>query len=220
MTDQKQFKKYLLVAGILFLCFLFVLLAVKSIDVKPIGPQDSSIGLAAINGAVRDFFGVNMIWYDITDILGYFTFAVAAGFAFLGLYQLIRRKSLKKVDADILLLGAFYAVVLGIYVFFEICIVNYRPIILQEELEASFPSSHTMLVCCIMGSAMYQFKKRLAQKALCMTSIVISAVIMAVMVSGRLISGVHWFSDILGGVLISGALIFTYIAFCEKLKNQ
>ncbi len=219
MTKNKQFKTILCGAAISFLLFLCVLLSVKLVDIQAIGPNDSEIGLASLNSAVRDFFGVHMIWHDITDILGLFAIATAGAFGMLGLYQLIRRKSLKKVDADILLLGVFYVVVVGFYLFFELCIINYRPILMEGELEAAFPSSHTMITLCIMGSAMYQFGKRLKHAVLRCTTISASAILALMTALGRLFAGVHWLTDILGGFFLSAALVLLYIAICEKIRT-
>ena len=135
-------------------------------------------------------------------------------------YQLISRKSLKKVDADLYLLGALYAVIMGVYVFFEICIINYRPIILYVDLEASFPSSHTMIVLCIMSTAIFQFNRRIhnniVKKAVNGASILLIAITIIV----RLISGVHWFTDIIGGLLIGTSLILFYIALVQILDKS
>lgn len=206
-------------AAALFAGFLAVTLCVLFVDVQAIGPQESSIGLAGINAYVRDIIGVNMIWYDITDLLGLAALAIAGGFGILGLWQLIKGRSLKKVDADILALGGFYVVVFGIYIFFELFVVNCRPILMEGQLEASFPSSHTMLTVCILGTAIYQFAKRLKTCLVRNAAIVISGLVIAVTVVGRLLSGVHWFSDILAGLFLSGALVFCYLWLCECIKK-
>ncbi len=220
MTEKKKYKGFLYTAGILFALFLFLILAVKLIDVQAIGPNASSIGLATVNRAVKNFFGLNLIWYDITDLLGYAAIAVAFCFGVLGVCQLINRKSIKRVDHDILLLAVFYVLVISAYIFFEICVVNYRPILINSQLEASFPSSHTMLSVCIMSTAMYLFAKKIKQKVLCGICIGVSGVIMLATVIGRLVCGVHWFTDILGGLLLSGALIFAYIGACRAVENK
>lgn len=138
-----------LMAGVPGLLFVILMILILTFDVAPIGPEGTSIGLSHINKIVFDVFGVNILWYNITDWLGVVAIAVAFVFALIGLAQLIKRRSLLKVDKSILALGGLYIIVIGLYVLFEILSINYRPIIMPgcEYPEASFPSSHTMLVC-------------------------------------------------------------------------
>lgn len=216
---MKKSKKYLCVSGLFMICFLLLIAAIKFVDVKPIGPLESKVGFASLNGKISEVFGFNQVWYDITDLLGKISILVAGFFAVLGLYQLIKRKSLKRVDGDIWLLACVYVVSAVAYVFFEKCIVNYRPVILEENLlEASFPSSHTVLVICFVGTALHQFAHRIKDIKLKNIFVTVCAVVICVMVVGRLISGVHWFTDILGGVLLACSIVFAYAGLYEKLS--
>lgn len=194
----------------LFVLFAVLIIMLKTVDVRPIGPQNSSVGLACINENVFQLFGVNLNWYYITDWLGLVAIFVALGFALLGLIQLIRRKSLAKVDKDIIALGGFYLIVILIYILFEVWVINYRPILLNASLEPSFPSSHTMIILCIMGSAILQFRQRIQNSTLKRILCGLSGAIIIITIVGRQISGVHWFTDILGGVLLGAALIYAY----------
>ena len=202
----------LLTAGIGLLLTVILIALVRLVDVAPIGADGTSIGLSHLNQFVFDLFGVNMLWYNITDWLG--VAAVLTGFVFAvtGLVQLIKRRSLLKVDREILSLGGLYIVVIGLYLFFENVIINYRPIIMPDNTspEASFPSSHTMLVCVIMGSAAMLINRYIRNKPLNRILRAVCYVIIGVTVVGRLIAGVHWFTDILGGILISVTLLSLY----------
>ena len=202
----------IITAGIGLLLTVILIALVRLVDAAPIGAQGTSIGLSHLNQFVFDLFGVNMLWYNITDWLG--VAAVLTGFVFAvtGLVQLIKRRSLLKVDREILSLGGLYIVVIGLYLFFENVIINYRPIIMPDNTspEASFPSSHTMLVCVIMGSAAMLINRYIRNKPLNRILRAVCYVIIGVTVVGRLIAGVHWFTDILGGILISVTLLSLY----------
>ncbi len=215
----KKISPYWFIAVALFLLFAGLMFAVKFIGVDAIGPEGSEIGLSSVNAAVRDAVGVNDIWYNITEIIGYLAIAVAAGFAVLGLCQLVKRRSIKKIDKDILLLAVFYVLVVAAYVGFEIVVINYRPVLVDGVLEASFPSSHTMLAVSIFGSAIYQFVIRFKNKFLRIGSVAFASLLMAVMAVGRLLSGVHWFTDIIGALILSATLITLYVAANSEIKT-
>ncbi len=194
------------VTASLFLAFILFTALTRIVDVKPIGPNGSSVGFAKVNQLVFDRLGVNLFWYTLTDWLGLVAIVFACGFATLGLCQLVRRGSIKAVDPDILLLGLYYLVVMGCYALFETVVINYRPVTLHGSLEPSYPSSHTMIVVCIMVTAMGQFHHRLRNICIIRVIDAFSSLIIAVTVVGRLLSGVHWCTDIVGGLILSAAL--------------
>ena len=194
----------------LFILYTFL---VSTMDVRPAGPLDSEIGFAGLNLAARAAIGENHAWYALTQILGLSLFLVPAAFAALGLRQLLQRGGILRVDKRLFVLGGFY-VLLGLcYILFEKLVINYRPILQDGVLEASYPSSHTMLAVCIAASGVPQLRYYLARRgkaapALCAVVVIVAAVV----VVGRLLSGVHWLTDILGALLLSAALILFYRA--------
>lgn len=206
-------KKYLYISMFSLAAFVLWTLLLCFVDVKAIGPEGSSVGFSALNGFIHEKIGVNMYLYDITDWLGLVPIGVALGFAILGLIQLIKRKSLLRVDRSILALGVFYIIVVAVYLFFEIVVINYRPVLIEGCLEASYPSSTTMLVTCVMPSAAMQAKERIKNKALRQGVIIIIIAFIAFMVVARLLSGVHWISDIIGGALFSLGIVLMYKSF-------
>ena len=196
-------------AGFLGAFVLWTVL-VSYVDVRAIGQYASSVGFATLNGYVHNLTGVNMFLYTITDWLGLVPIGVAFGFAVLGLVQWVGRKSLFKVDRSILALGGFYIIVLAMYIFFEIVVINYRPVLIDGYLEASYPSSTTMLVMCVMPTAMMQLHARIKSDVFRRCVLISIAAFTAFMVIGRLASGVHWLTDIIGGALVSAGLVITY----------
>lgn len=218
---MKDIRKKFIEAGIEFAIFLIFTVFVKLKNVAAIGPLGSSVGLSSLNKKIFELFGENKAWETLTEIIGFAAIAIALGFCALGFYQLIKRRSFFKVDHSILLLGAFYVLIAIVYVLFEIVVINYRPILVDGALEASYPSSHTILVVCITASAMIATKDIFKdKKMLVLISNVILSLMLALTVAGRLLSGVHWFTDIIGGVMISTALTTLYGAFVDLVTHK
>ena len=205
-----------LIFGI-FMLVLFVVwtVLVKMVDVEPIGPNGSSVGFATLNGFVHELLGVHMALYDITDWLSIIPLLFIFAFAVLGVVQLVKRKSIFKVDNSILILGGFYAVVMAVFVMFEFLAVNYRPVLINGVLEASYPSSTTLLVMCVLPTTVMQLKSRIKNQ-MCGNAVAVFLYIFTVfMVTARLISGVHWFTDIIGGAVFSAGLVMIYYSLTK-----
>lgn len=196
----------LLLLGSFVLCTVLV----RFVDVRQIGPEGSSVGFAALNGWFHALTGVHMALYTVTDWLGLLPLAFLLGFALLGLVQWIKRKRLSQVDRSILVLGGFYLATLAAYLLFETVVINYRPVLIGGVLEASYPSSTTMLAMTVMPTTVLQLRSRLKNKVLCRCVTALIAMLTAFMVIGRLLSGVHWLTDILGGGLLSAGLVTMY----------
>lgn len=208
------------ITGGLLILFILYSISLKYIDVKPIGPEDTSVAFAAINEPVRNLFDFNMFLYNITDWLGLVAILVALGFAVFGLVQLIERRSFLRVDSSILVLGGFYLLVLAVYLFFEYNIVNYRPVLINNVLEASYPSSTTVLVMCVMLTAMMQFNRLIRNKTVKIIVEFLLGFFTVSMVIGRMLSGVHWFTDIIGGILLSSTLIMLYSSINQYFESE
>ena len=221
MKIKKKYRKFVDAAVLLAAALLFTLL-VKVVDVQAIGPQETSVGFAKIHKAFADAVGTNMLLYKLTQLLGYAALAVVAFFGFGGMMQLVKRRSLLKVDRELLGAGVLYVVVLALYVAFEKIIVNYRPVIMPGETapEASFPSSHTLLACVVFGSAVIladtYVRKHKARKRVR----AVFVILIIVMVIGRLLSGVHWITDIVAGLLFSGSLLSAFKGYIDLPQPQ
>lgn len=202
--------------GLAFLAaFVLWTLALGWVDVQPLGPGGSSVGFGTLNGFVHHLTGVHMGLYHVTDWLGLVPVAFGLGFAVLGLVQWIARRSFLKVDRSILVLGGFYLVTLGAYLLFEEVVINYRPVLIQGYLEVSYPSSTTLLVMCVMPTALMQLRQRIIHKIIRRVVTIGLTAFILFMVVGRLVSGVHWFSDIVGGGLLSAGLVLLYRFFSK-----
>ncbi len=209
---KKNEKKSLLIGSIFLAMFTVWTVLIQTVDVQPLGQNGTSIGFAAFNCWFHHFTGANMVLYTITDWMGLVPVIICLSFAGIGLVQLIKRRSLFKVDTDIRILGVYFVIVFLAYAIFERIPINYRPILIEGKMEASYPSSTTLLVLSVMPALIEQIQRRLSDVT-AKRIITIAAIAFSVfMVTGRLVSGVHWFTDIVGGVLLSAGLFQLYKA--------
>lgn len=215
-------KKAFCVAGICAALFVLLMVLLKTVDVAAVGPQGTEIGLSHLNAGFHNLIGEHKVIYYITKYLGYLIILIGLSAVGLGVYQLITRKSIKKVDKCIITLGGIYVILAAFYVLFDKVVINMRPMIPwdETELEAAFPSSHTMLSCTILGCFIMVMDRYVKNRNLSYKLKLVCLAVLAVEVIGRLISGVHWFTDILGGIILSIMLIALYKGFTEFVEEK
>lgn len=194
----------------LILAFCLWTFLIQTVDVQPVGVNGTNIGFAGVNTWFHRLTGVHMGIYTVTDWLGLVPIAICIGFGVLGLVQLIQRRSLLKVDFDIILLGVYYILVILGYLIFEMIPINYRPILIEGVMEASYPSSTTLLVLSVMPTLKFQVDRRAQSGAVRALTTAFVVLFSAFMVIGRLVAGVHWMTDIIGSVLLSAGLYLVY----------
>lgn len=215
---KKETKKSFCIAVIMLALFVLWTVLLRFVDVEVVGPNESAVGFATVNKLFHRLTGVHLTLYTITDWLGLVPVLFCLCFSVLGLIQWIKRKKLRKVDYSLLALGSFYIVVITAYFFFEEYVINYRPVLINGYLEASYPSSTTLLVLCVMPTAIMQLGGRIKNIILRRCIIAVITAFTAFMVIGRLVSGVHWLTDIIGGALLSTGLVMAY-CFINSLKG-
>lgn len=216
---MKSSKKYFIFSLFSFVLFVLWTILIQCVDVKPIGVNDTNVGFATLNGFVHALTGVNMNLYLITDWLGLVPVFVCLLFCVIGFIQLLKRRNLSKVDFDILILGLYYVIVIVCYLLFEMIPINYRPILINGFMEASYPSSTTLLVLSVMPTLNFQTKYRCKNKVIINFVLIFIIVFSVFMVVGRLISGVHWITDIVGSLFLSAGLFYSY-KFVVPIKND
>lgn len=207
---KRNTKKSLLWAAVSALAFALWTVLIQTADVRAVGQNGTDIGFAALNKWFFNLTGVHMTLYTVTDWLGLVPIAVCLGFGAVGFMQLVKRKSLIRVDRDITLLGVYYIIVIFCYLIFEKVPINYRPVLIDGRMEASYPSSTTLLVLSVMPTLVFQARRRVKKPVARKTAVIAAALFSAFTVIGRLISGVHWLTDIVGGALIGAALFNLY----------
>lgn len=217
-------KRNLWIGMLLMIAFIIWTALILFVDVQPLGQNGTNIGFATFNLWFHKLTGVHMTIYTITDWLGLVPVIVCMGFGILGLIQLVQRKSLMKVDYDIFVLGMYYIVVIVGYLVFERIPINYRPILIEGVMEVSYPSSTTLLVLSVMPTLIFQVKRRVQNHVIKTLVPIFTIAFSLFMVIGRLLAGVHWFTDIVGGVLLSAGLFYSYKAVvllrCKELIQK
>ena len=215
-------KRNLLAGAGLIAAFALWTVLIQCVDVQAVGQNGTKIGFADFNVWFHQLTGVHMTIYTITDWLGLVPIIICLCFGVLGLLQLIKRRSLLRVDSDILLLGVYYVLVIACYLIFEMIPINYRPVLIEGRLEASYPSSTTLLVLSVMPTLMFQANRRVSNAMIRKAVAVFVIAFSVFMVIGRLISGVHWATDIIGSVLLSKGLYMLYrsaVLYTDKAKK-
>ncbi|SDB24665.1 phosphatase PAP2 family protein [Eubacterium oxidoreducens] len=217
---ENRTRRCKLVTLILLIIFIAYTLLLKVVDVQAIGPQGSEVGFATFNSMVYQVVGSNELCYDVSKYIGYLAIVIAIFFVILAILQFARSRELSKVDLSLKVLIVFYVLVGICYVLFEFLVINYRPVLEDGQLAASYPSSHTMLALCVFVTARMQFKSRFMEGFARGFLVILFDVLSVVMVCTRLASGVHWATDIIGGILLSAVLIFIYRTIIMVRKER
>ena len=207
---KRKGKTSLLTAITFLIGFLLWTLLILCVDVQAVGPNGTKVGFAALNLYFHRLTGVHMTIYTITDWLGLVPIVICLCFGVLGVIQTVRQRSVLRVDPDIILLGMYYILVILCYTIFEMVPINYRPILINGVLEASYPSSTTLLVLSVMPTLKFQIDRRAKVPFVRNITSIFVIAFSVFMVIGRLIAGVHWATDIVGAVLLSMGLFFLY----------
>lgn len=194
----------------LLVMFLIWTLLIQIVDVQKAGPEGTDVGFANINVWFHQMTGVHMKLYVLTDWMGLIPVFVCLGFGILGLVQWIRRRRIRAVDFDILLLGFYYVFVILAYFIFEMVPINFRPILIDGRLEASYPSSTTLLVLSVMPTLLFQINRKIKRMWFKKIISILTIIFISFMIGGRLISGVHWMTDIIGAIFLSSGLFSVY----------
>ena len=220
---MKLWKKIAVAGACLILAFIVWTILILCVDVQPVGQKGTEVGFASLNTRFHAWTGVHMAIYTVTDWLGLVPILICVCFGCLGLYQLVKRKSLKKVDSDIILLGIYYILVIFGYLIFEVVHINYRPVLIEGSLEASYPSSTTLLVLSVMPTLLFEVYRRSFRALIRYLTLGFVLLFSGFMVIGRLISGVHWLTDIVGGVLLSAGLYLLFrfaVLFADEKRKE
>lgn len=211
---RKIFNKYTIIGISCIGVFLFLLLLLFTVDKK--ANAEGTIGLYGLNKVflVPQY---KESWDGFSDVILYISLGFLVGLAGYGIYQLGSKRSLFKVDKDILFVGCGVLMMIIFWIFFDkICIVNYRPTLVGQEAQASFPSTHVLLTTFILLSSGYCITKRNSKKLLyTILGYVGFSSLIVLCAIGRILSSMHWMTDVLGGLLL-GVGLFSLVVGLDK----
>ena len=210
MCKHKR-QSWFLIATTLTVFFVVFTLTLKLVDMQ----SDSSqfIGWASINIWWRDLIGVHFSWHIISHFIALISLLVLTGILIWQVITVFHRRKLSALTRnwwvfDITLLA------LGLsYLLFQIVAINYRPIQVDGAIEISYPSSHSLLITTTWLLIIFRLRREIQSQTWRRILIIVGWTLMLTGVIARLLCGYHWFTDIVGGVLLGTVFAAWYQAF-------
>lgn len=217
---KKQGYIYLIVACVLLAAFVALTICLLFVDVRAAGESGAEVGFATINQKVWQAIGQSAAALTVSEVCGLCMIAAVGAFGVTGLVQVIRRKGFLRADKELYVMAGGLVLLAAAYVFFEIFVVNCRPVLDGGELAASYPSSHAMLATAVAGMGMAYLHSRQRKGVLINVLIGLLNGVSVATVACRLLGGVHWLSDIVGGVLLGMVIVYAYRAVCSLIARE
>lgn len=217
---KKQGYIYLIVACVLLALFVALTVCLVFVDVRAAGESGAEVGFATINEKVWQTIGQSEAALTVSEICGLCMIAAVGAFGVVGLVQVIRRKGILRADRELYVMAGGLVLLAVAYVFFEIFVINCRPVLDEGELAASFPSSHTMLAVAVAGMGASYLHSRPKKGVLLGVLVGLLTGIAICTVACRLLGGVHWPTDIVGGVLLGMAILYVCRAVCSLTARE
>ncbi len=211
---------YIIIACVLLLTFCALTVTLTCVDVRPAGESQAEVGFSTVNEWVWNAIGQSKVALTVSELCGLVLIAATGAFGVTGLVQIIRRKGILRADKELYFMAVADVLLASAYLFFEVVVINYRPVLEDGALAASYPSSHTMLAVAVAGMGMVYLQSCAKKGALTYTLYGLLNVLSVVTVACRVLGGVHWLTDIVGGVLLGSAMTFAYGAVCSLFERE
>ena len=205
-------------SGIMLIIILVFIVLLKKVNVGTNG--DKNIGLSKINLAIYNSLGTNKIMDIISTIILAMAGALALFFVVIGIIEVVKRKKLEMLDNSIKALALVYVITGWIYLIFDyILVINYRPTTECISSSPSFPSTHTMLILMIFLTGITVLEGLIKNKKLLYFVEIGFGLLGILAIVTRMLSGKHWFTDIIAGILFAIMLYFFH-KFIIELLNE
>ena len=214
--------QYLLIPAIFLVAFVVFTILVKTVDVDYLALGNYKIGFKSFNyetqSKILDMARQSPM-KKLSDVLLYVSIGSCLIYVVIGIYQLIKTKSLFKVNYRLYMLALTYVSIAVIYFIFEILKINYSPD-LTNGLKASYPSSHVFigatLICVNIYAAMEMLNMNEENKWLRTVGYIAGLVICVALIVSRTLSAKHWATDIIASVILTGFIVSLFIALYNK----
>lgn len=210
MVPKKNLIWWILAATMLVAFSVWTVL-IKTVDVRAVGADGVVVGLAGLNDWWWGLCGTKAVAKLLSDLVGYLVLVLLVGLAVWQVVVAIRGRSLRLARHWWVLDGVIVAL-LVCYLVFELVVVNGRPLLVDGALKASYPSTHTLLFAVVLPLVAATVWREINNRPLRFTVAAVCGVLLVAGVILRAIAGVHWLSDIIGGLFLAATLVFTYLA--------
>lgn len=195
-----------IIISILWLILLIFTILVSFVDVKIFNVTNTKIGLYSLN----KIFLVNSINSNYINIISNGIFLICLLVIILMLllitFEYFKTKKINKNNLNFFI--HFLIMVLIWIIFDKILIINYRPILINGNIEGSYPSTHVMVSTFVLLFLSDQLKKIFKNDKI---FYIISIGLIIIQSISRILLTMHWFTDIIGGLLIGCLLFFTFL---------
>lgn len=195
-----------IIISILWLILLIFTILVSFVDVKIYNVTNTEIGLYSLN----KIFLVNSINSNYINIISNGIFLICLLVIILMLllitFEYFKTKKINKNNLNFII--HFLIMVLIWIIFDKILIINYRPILINGNIEGSYPSTHVMVSTFVLLFLSDKLKKIFKNDKI---FYIISIGLIIIQSISRILLTMHWFTDIIGGLLIGCLLFFTFL---------
>lgn len=216
--------RYLIIPSLILVAFIIWTILVKTVDVRYINGI-GFLGFYQLNTDIN--FKIQLmdtkLFHVLSNILLYASMLTVLPFAILGVVELIKRKSLAKVDRILYILLGSYAAIVIFYFVFELVKINFSPLSTPEDLKPSYPSSHIFIFISLVGAGLIGFNHYKQNKTLFIASFIEFGLLIVLMAILRMFSGHHYFTDVIGGILLGlfiSSASYSVSAYLGELKKE
>ena len=213
-------KNKLIFASSTVILLVTLIIALLYIDV---GYVNGNVGLFVINNFFATY-KINSSWDIFTTVILDITFVFIFTLVGIGIFQAIKRRSILKIDRNVVVTEILVVLMLLFSLFFSnVIFINNSPVLQNGVEVSSFPSNHIVIVTFVfltlatLVKDYFEIVKIGKINIICkFVSFGIAIIMIALMVVGKTLSGRIWFTDAISGLLLGLFFYSLFLLFKEK----